>query len=150
MSEILNEIRVFLGVFKFGDDPRVVTDLLGIEPTSAIAPGTPMRGKPGERGLRWRHGRWELASPAGRSASVEDQLLALLPLLEEREEAIREANARFEVGIMCAAYFYQVNPGFHLDSALLGRLAALGLDLDFDLYCMETAEERAGAGEPAA
>ncbi|HEU6450556.1 MAG TPA: DUF4279 domain-containing protein [Gemmatimonadaceae bacterium] len=149
MSETSTEIHVFLGVFKFGDDPQVVTDLLGIRPTSVIVPGTPMRGGPGERGLPWRYGRWELTSPAGPSASVEEQLLALLPLLEERADAIREANARFEVGIMCAAYFREVNPGFHLDSALLARLAALRLDIDFDLYCMETVEEKGSVSEPA-
>lgn len=51
---------------------------------------------------------------------------------------------------MCAAYFREANPGFHLDVALLRRVAALGLDLDFDLYCLTPAEAAAGADDTAA
>jgi len=140
----MTEIHVYLGVFEFGDDPQVVTDLLGIAPTKAWAAGTLMPGKAGERGGRWPHERWELVSPAGREASVEDQLLALLPLLEARADALAEASRRFEVGLACAAYFHEVNPGFRLDAALLRRIAALGLDFDFDLYCLGTDDDEAG------
>jgi hypothetical protein len=137
----VTEIHVFLGIFQFGDDPQVVTDLLGVAPTKAWAPGAAMPGKAGERGGRWPHGRWVLVSPGGRQASVEEQLLSLLPLLEERPDALAEAKRRYEVGLMCAAYYHEVNPGFHLDVELLRRVAALGLDLDFDLYCLAGTEE---------
>ncbi len=145
----MTEIRLYLGVFDFGDDPRVVTDLLGIEPTQAWAPGTPMPGLAGERGARRRHGRWELASPAGAEAPVDEQLAALLPLLEARSEAIAEAARRYEVGLTCAAYFREVNPGFHLDATLLARLAALRLGLDLDLYCLGARVEEPDEATPA-
>ena len=127
----MTRIRLYFGVFRFGPDPRAVTALLGVEPTKAWAAGDL-----GPGGEPWRYGRWELASPAGEAASVEDQLAALLPLLEARADAVAEAARRYAVGIQCAAYFREVNPGFHLDAGLLARVAALGLSLDFDMYCL--------------
>jgi hypothetical protein len=127
----MNKIHVSFGVIGFSGSPDVVTGLVGIEPTSAWATGDPgMRGEPR------RFARWTLASPAGEDAPVEDQLAALLPLLEARAAAVAEAARRFEAGIRCAAYFHEANPGFHLDAALVARVAALGLSLDFDLYCL--------------
>ena len=145
----MTEIRVYLGVFRFGDDPQVVTDLLGIAPTKAWARGTPMAGKAGERGATWRYARWELASPAGEGAGVAEQLAALLPLLEARAVVLAEARRRFGAGLACAAYFREVNPGFHLDAELVARVAALGLSFDFDLYCLGAPEDPADAAAPA-
>ena len=145
----MTETRVYLGVFQFGDDPQVVTDFLGIAPTKAWAPGTPMPGKAGERGAVWRYGRWELASPAGGGAGIAEQLAALLPLLEARADALAEARRRYRVGLACVAYFREVNPGFHLDAEVVARVAALGLSLDFDLYCLGACDEPADASAPA-
>ena len=127
----MNEIHVHFAVLGFSGSPQAVTDLLGIAPTSAWATGDP-----GLRGHPRRFARWNLASPAGENATVEDQLAALLPLLEARAAAVAEAARRFEAGIHCAAYFREVNPGFRLDAALVARVAALGLSLDLDLYCL--------------
>jgi hypothetical protein len=70
------------------------------------------------------------------SACVEDHLEALLSALEPHSVRIREAARRFSVGISCAIYFHSVNPGFHISNALARRVAAIGLGLDFDLYCL--------------
>lgn len=129
----MNKIHVFFGVFGFGQDPQIVTDVLRIEPSKAWTKGEPMPG--GTRGAR-THSRWVLESPLERSATVEEQLSALLPLLEARADEVAEVRRRFEAGLMCACYFYETNPGYHLDTALLQRIAGLGLDLDFDLYCL--------------
>jgi len=132
----MNKIHVSFAVLGFSGSPQAVTDLLGIAPTEAWATGDP-----GLRGHPRRFARWNLASPAGETATVEDQLTALLPLLEARAAAVAEAARRFEAGIHCAAYFRDVNPGFHLDAAMVARVAALGLSLDFDLYCLGAPDE---------
>jgi hypothetical protein len=135
-SHRMNRIHVYFGVIGFSGSPDAVTELLGIAPTSAWATGDP-----GIRGQPRRFARWALASPAGEDASVEDQLAALLPLLEARAAAVAEAARRFEAAIQCAACFREANPGFHLDAALVARVAALGLSLDFDLYCLGAAAD---------
>ena len=139
------EAHVFLGVFGFGSDPHVISELLDLQPSRVTLKGELMPGEAGRRGTRWRHERWTYASPAGRAAPIEDQLRALLAVLESRREAIAEAARRYEVGLMCAAYFHEVNPGFHLDAELIAGLAALRIDLDFDLYCLNIPEDDAAA-----
>jgi len=139
------EAHVFLGVFKFGSDPEVVTALLQLEPSDVIIPDSRMPGPPGTGGVTWKHERWVLASPAGTRATIEDQLKALLPILESRRDAIIEASQRFEIGLMCAAYFRETNPGFHFDASLMARIASLQLDLDFDLYCLGEPNDNSAA-----
>lgn len=59
------------------------------------------------------------------------------------------SQARFEVGLMGAAFFRGANPGFHLDIALPLRITPLGFDFDFDLYYFEPDEAVESADEPA-
>jgi hypothetical protein len=138
----MNKIHVYFGLIGFSGSPDVVTELLGIEPTSAWATGDP-----GPRGQPRRFAHWRLDSPAsGTDAAVEDQLAELLTLLEARVAAVTDAVRRFEGGIQCAACFHEANRGFHLDAALVARVAALGLSLDFDLYCLGAADDVESTG----
>jgi len=132
----MTRIHVYFAVHGFGESPQVVTELLGIAPTTAWAAGDP-----GPHGNARHFARWSLASPAGETATVEDQLTELLPLLEARAAAVAETIRRFDCGIQCAAYFHEANPGFRLDAELVARVAALGLSLDFDLYCLAAPDE---------
>jgi len=132
----MTRIHVYFAVHGFGESPQVVTELLGIAPTTAWAVGDA-----GPHGSARHLARWSLASPAGETATVEDQLAELLPPLEARAASVAETARQFDAGIECAAYFHEVNPGFHLDAALVARVAALGLSLDFDLYCLGSPDE---------
>lgn len=120
--------------------PSAVTELLGVEPTRAWGKGDR---DPAHPTARRTFSTWELRSPVERTAPFEDQLDALLPLLEARADQIRAAKERWSASVACAAYFYKVNPGFSLSEAHLARLTALGLGLDLDLYCLRepTVEE---------
>lgn len=128
-----HEAHICFVVLDFGQDPSVVTAVVGFEPTEAWLEGQPMRGNPS---AHHTHSRWMLKSPLPLSASVEDHLEALLSALEPHAVRIREAACRFSAGISCAIYFHSVNPGFHISNALAARVAAIGLGLDFDLYCL--------------
>ena len=127
------ETRVYFGVFEFGDDPAVVTRLMSIEPTVAWAKGDP---HPVLRSARWHYGRWELRSSLPLEESLENHLLDLLPKLESRREAVTEANARFDAALVVATYLRETNPEYTLSADLLRRIANLGLEMDFDLYCV--------------
>jgi len=132
-----DQIRVYFGVFKFGQDPQIVTDLMGREPTVAWCKGEPY----GEHGGVRTHSRWELRSPAPPTGPVEDQLNSLLELLEASAEQVRSVASEFEAGICCAAkYWASFNPGIHLSVDALSRTSALGLSIDFDLYFLSQGE----------
>ncbi len=115
-------------VFEFGDDIATVTDMMGVEPTEAWIKGEPTPKAPRN------HSRWVLKIPLDLDRHIEDHLEALLQLLEARHEAVTSVAARYEAGIMCAIYYEDFTPGFHLSEDLVRRIANLGLCMDFDLY----------------
>ena len=126
-----HDAHIFFAVFEFGQDASVVTQLAGFEPTEAWVVGQPMRKRPD---VTHRHSRWTFKSPLPLSAPVEEHLNALLSALETHATGIRAVLSRFPAEIGCAVYFRTFTPGFHLPRQLLARVAALGLDIDFDLY----------------
>ena len=127
------EHRVYLGVWGFEDDPAVVTRLMGIEPTTAWGKGDPW---PNHSHLKHRHSLWSLESGLAPSESITAHFLDLLPALESRGEALLEVMKKFDAAIQVVAYWYCANPGFDLSADLVRRIAALGLSLDFDFYCL--------------
>ena len=126
------EAGVYFGVFGFGDDPSDVTKIMGVEPSRSWIKGEPTSYK------LWgvqSHSRWELRTPADPSLSLEDQLIALLLLLQDYKAQIHEVSEKYEAGICCYAYYYsEFNPGLHLSESIIRRLADLRLSIDFDLY----------------
>ena len=94
---------VYFGVFEFGDDPSVVTKIMGVEPSRSWIKGEPISDE--LNGVR-SHGRWELGSPADPSLPIEEQLVALLTLLEAYKNQVREVSEEFEAGVCCYAYYH--------------------------------------------
>ena len=133
LAAMPDESRTYLGVFGFGSDPSVVTDLLGLEPTQAYAKGE-MHALPNGRRLPQRERAWRLEGPLPRTAHVDEQIEALLGVIEPYAEAIREAASRYEVEICCAIYYADFTAGIHLTERTVQRIGALRLSVDFDLY----------------
>ena len=128
----MDEIHVFLSILDFDPAPPArVTELLGMEPTAAWTKGDAVPGLPRTRRL---HSAWRIESPLPRTATFEDQLQALLDILETRAGQVRAAAELYGAQITCAAYFDGVNTGFGLSAGDVARIAALGVSMDFDLY----------------
>lgn len=128
------ETNVYFGVFDFGDDPDVVSALMGVKPTEAWVKGETY-GAPSKGGRR-THSRWVLASGLNEGEPIESHLRALLARLEPLREAIDRVQQRFPVQIGVAQYFYEVNPQFRIEPELLRRYASLGVAINFDQYCL--------------
>jgi hypothetical protein len=126
------EHHVYFAVFGFGDDPAVVTGAMGVEPTKAWAKGEPTGIRKGTQ----THSRWTLQSTLPLGEPIKAHFENLLPQLESRREAVAEVRTRFEARLEVAAYWREVNPGFCLSASIVKRIAALGLEVDFDLYCL--------------
>lgn len=126
-----HDAHVFFAVLEFGQDPNVVTELAGFEPTETWVVGQSVR-KHSEP--VHQHSRWTFKSPLVLSEPVEEHLDALLATLESHAEGIRAVAERFLAEIRCAIYFRTFTAGFHLSQSLLSRASALGLDIDYDLY----------------
>ncbi len=77
----------------------------------------------------------EFWSPLPRGGGLlQEYLEALVGLLEPVAPCVREIAFEYSAGINCVGYYYGVNPGLHLSSDLLMRVAALHVSVDFDLY----------------
>jgi hypothetical protein len=133
LARMLNPPRhhVYFAVFDFGDDPSVVTRAMGIEPTNAWAKGEPI---PGPGHGRRTHSRWVLQSALPLAEPIEAHFDNLLPQLECRREAVAEVRSRFDACLAVAAYCDEFNQEFQLTADVIQRVAALGLEVDFDLY----------------
>ena len=123
--------HVFLKILDFGDDPSVVTSLVGLSPTSAWVRGDPM---PPHPTATRNHSRWSYYSPLPLETHAEKHLEALLPLIEPHATAIRQCAADFSVEICCAIYYEDFSQGIHFPADILRRITALGIPLDLDLY----------------
>ena len=66
---------------------------------------------------------------------IDAHLETLLETLEDHTDSIHQLSQRYDSGINCVGYFIDEHPGFHLSADILRRLCALGVSVDFDLYC---------------
>src|SRR4030095_10933153 len=113
--------HVYFGVFDFGDDPSVVSEMMGQEPTKAWVKGEHYVAS--SPGARRTHSRWALESGLDEGEPLEAHLGALLARLEPKRREIRQVAERFTARIGVAQYFYEMNPGFRIESDILERLA---------------------------
>lgn len=109
-----------------------ISELLQLKPSS-----TWLKSEAGIAGRRRQFSNWELHSPLPRTEVFQDShLKSLLEILESRREKVLQAISRYECGLQCVGYYTNENPGFHMEAGLVSRIAAFGLSVDFDLYCL--------------
>ena len=78
---------------------------------------------------------WILHSPLPRDEECQDAHLAeLVKLLFRKKEQILALNEKYKTGMKCVGYYTNVHPGFGMSKKLIKCLAALNVDIDFDLY----------------
>ena len=72
--------------------------------------------------------------PAKRAEQLADAVEMLLAQLPESAQIWRELSERYTVQLRLALHMEGWNKGFTLTKQLTNRLAALGVDVEFDLY----------------
>lgn len=124
------DVYAYFWVEGFDCSCEAITEQLQMAPSKTHGAGDPRRsGQPRQTNS------WELLSPLARGENlIQEYLDALLPLLEARAPVVQDLASRYSAGINCVGYFYGSNPGLHLSSQLIARIAALKLSVDFDLY----------------
>ena len=125
-----SDVYAYFWVQGYVESHDEISACLHLKPTS-----TQSIGDIGSHGPPAKFNQWQLLSPVSRGEGLlQDYLESLLNLLEPNAAAIRELASRYAAGINCVGYYYGSNPGLHLSSTLLARLAALQVPVDFDLY----------------
>ena len=141
----MDQTRLYFVVHDFGDDSDVVTRLLGITPTRVWRRGQP---RPGRSGPPAKYELWALDSTLPEAAPFDEHLAAIVSQLERAAAGMREVLARFSAHLQCHSQFSTYNPGFEIPAALVQRVAALGLGIDFDLYVLYEDEPAGPAPDP--
>jgi hypothetical protein len=108
-----------------------ITLALGIEPTEAW-----QRGDPGKYNPSRPDSGWCLHSPLSREeTNLAAHIEALLPLLRQRQPAIRTLSEKFKTFLVCVGKFDgAASSGLFLSRESVALLAALGVAFDADLY----------------
>jgi len=114
-------------------DPRSVTEELGIIPSRSFK-----RGDRRTEAKKWPHGYWALTS----SGNIESMDLALhLQWLIDQLEPVKPTlvrllkESKISAVISCFWTLQTSHDGLSFNYTLLGRIAALGLNVEFDVYC---------------
>ena len=106
--------------------------LLGLKPTKYWN-----KGDPGKYIQEQKLARWVYESPLPKNEIfIDSHISALMDLLELKVNEVAKLSELYEVGIQCVGYYTEANPGFHMSKELINKVSTLGLDLDFDLYCL--------------
>ena len=128
--------RVQFVVDEFGDDPSVVTKLIGFPPTSTAVFG-------------WSslptHTSWLVELPEPVPEKLEDQIAGLLSTLESHADGVRRAAARFRARISVIVddrdWIWPYEPDgprsgeFELSPALTAAASRLDLGFKVHFWC---------------
>jgi hypothetical protein len=141
-----NECYAYFALRGFPMKPEEVSATLGLKPSESWSAGDPHR-IPGQ--IR-EDNFWRIESRIARDARVEledhvkDVLEQLAPCF-----AVAASLSRLHRGLMeLVGYFHEYYPGLGFEALTIQRLAALGVEVDCDFYCL-AAEEEAQQGEGA-
>ena len=122
-----------LRVFSERLTPEELVAALGIEADDSARMGEPIGRRPGSRSVRRTNAIFVRSGLAG-ATPLEDHLAALVGKLERVAPAVRALAGRASVDLFCGFSSGNGQGGFTLGPELLARLAALGLEVSFDLY----------------
>ena len=86
----------------------------------------------------------EISSPLPpEEISLNAHLDALLDMLEQRAETVKELGEKYKAWITCTAHLSDTRHGFKLSASSLRRCADLNLDLNFEEGCSNSEQEEA-------
>ncbi|MEO1590875.1 MAG: DUF4279 domain-containing protein [Cyanobacteria bacterium J06632_22] len=126
-------IRVYLLISSTTLHPNTITEKVKLNPTrkgllgEASHPRTP--------NVKFKENRWYFEPQKGVPGNLENKLNFLLDQLESAQLMIADLQDECEIYIcICYAGYRGWMGGWHIDKATIRRIAALGAEVDLDLY----------------
>lgn len=126
-------VRVYLSITSATLSPETITQKIGLQPTRSKTLGEPRHPKAPTVTLQKHH--WSFEPGAEVPGSLERKLTVLLSQLEAAQPKIAALPDTCEICIcICYRGYRGWMGGWHLDPAIICKIAALGAALDVDLY----------------
>lgn len=129
-------IRFYFAIYSDTLAPEVISDRLGVEPTTVSHKGE-MWGK--RSGRVYPHHVWRLSSEFEEALDIDVQIAAVLPKLIPVKSQLIEILRENETEAVFHAVIetYGSTPALHLDQELIRFAGDLGAEFDFDLYTFD-------------
>jgi hypothetical protein len=110
-------------------DPDEVTSRLGLTPTRVLRAGHP---RP-RTSIVEKEGLWELKSDLPEDRDLAEHVASVLGKVVPLTHLVREMSGQYTVLLACIVHAPS-EPPLALSRDAVGQLAALGAEVDFDLY----------------
>lgn len=126
-------IRVYLSIASTVLHPNTITEKVKLNPTRTQLLGESRN--PRNPNVRFKENRCYFEPQKGVPGNLENKLNFLLNHLEPAQSMIAELQDKCEI-YLCICYegYRSWMGGWHLDKATILRIAALGAEVDLDLY----------------
>ena len=110
-----------------------IASLIGITPTRQYEKGDIVSRK-SPASPRRRNSMWMIESDLPESTEIEDHIRSLCDKIQSRSQALDTLRSNCTIDIFCGYFSESGQAGFTLSNEVIGRVAALGFDLIFDVY----------------
>lgn len=118
-------------------DPDRVTEVLEKEPTSTKKRGEPYKLANGME-LIARFGAWSFSVPYMQPGDLDRQIKLLLDGTTPDLSAWQQLSSSYRAEVFCGLFLHSYNEGISISAGTLKRLGDRGLQLDLDIYVLET------------
>ena len=140
-----NEVYLDFTIADFEDISHdEITQKLGITPKMIYVKGTKKYPESSVATLVKRN-RWIMGSPLDQHSSFENQMNAMLDVIESKIDLFRPFCEKYHCEFSCAIFVRYDNeestPWVHLDSRYNRLIKELNIEFDVDLYCLPDDED---------
>ncbi|NTW88970.1 MAG: DUF4279 domain-containing protein [Desulfobulbaceae bacterium] len=128
-------VRAYLNIFSPSIHPGEISEMVGLQPTSVVMKGEPSNvNRP--LGAKAEEYRWIYHPQENTPYSLEYKLLYLLAKLRPVAHNIANLPADMNSCLnICYEGYYNISiGGWHFSSEMLAQIAALKVEVDFDIY----------------
>ncbi len=126
-------IRVYLSIASTALDPNTITEKVKLNPTRTQLLGESRN--PRNPNVKFKENRWYFEPQKGVPGNLENKLNFLLDRLEPAQSTIAALGDKCEIYLrICYEGYRGWMGGWHIDKATIRRIAALGAEVDLDLY----------------
>lgn len=132
----INKISVRLWITGFDYSPNEITKKLGVEPTEIQIKGEYKTFGKGKRTIKRliKENAWILKSPLSHRVNPDKHLEFILSKIRSNKDEFIAMFNENEAEISFGIYWGYCNPGITLDTKILQELAALNIEVGFDMY----------------
>lgn len=136
-------IRASLVLRDFGDDPNLITELLGLQPTRAGRAGDSLLGPSDQATTRTvRRTYWSLHSRLDPTASMSEHVRDILGQLGDAAQHFARLPAGTITTLRCTVIPDDDLPILSVDSQSMQRLGEVGADLEIDIVSVDGPEDK--------